>query len=58
MVAGAGTWMVENFAPFVNELPGVMAALFGLSPALHLVFLLPVYVLHRIVVFITQVDAI
>lgn len=54
--AGAGTWMLENIAPFLNSFLGSVATLFGLSTALHIVLLLPTMLFHRILSKITGVD--
>ncbi len=54
--AGAGTWMLANLAPFLDDFLSVLAALFGFSAALHLVLLLPTFLLHRIVSKVTGVD--
>jgi len=54
--AGAGTWMLNNLAPFLNNFLNVAAALFGLSLILHVVLLLPTMLTHRIVSQITGLD--
>ena len=54
--AGAGTWMLENIAPLLNNFLSSVATLFGLSVALHVIFLLPTMLLHRVVSKITGVD--
>ena len=54
--AGAGTWMLENIAPLLNDFFSSVATLFGLSVALHIVLLLPTMLLHRIVSKVTGVD--
>ena len=54
--AGAGTWMLVNIAPLLNDFFSSVATLFGLSVALHIVLLLPTMLLHRIVSKITGVD--
>jgi hypothetical protein len=54
--AGAGTWMLENIAPLLNDFFGSVATLFGLSFALHVILLLPTMLLHRIVSRVTGVD--
>jgi hypothetical protein len=54
--AGAGTWMLENIAPLLNDFFGSVATLFGLSVALHILLLLPTMLLHRIVSRVTGVD--
>ena len=54
--AGAGTWMLENIAPLLNDFFGSVATLFGLSVALHVILLLPTILLHRVVSKVTGVD--
>jgi hypothetical protein len=53
---GAGSWMLENIAPLLNDFFGSVATLFGLSVALHVILLLPIMLLHRIVSKLTGVD--
>jgi hypothetical protein len=54
--AGAGTWMLTNLAPLLNDFLTVVAMLFGLSVILHIVLLLPTFIAHRIVSKMTGVD--
>lgn len=54
--AGAGAWMLNNIAPLLNDFLGSVAALFGLSVALHLALLLPTMLLHRFVSRVSGVD--
>lgn len=54
--AGAGSWMLKNLAPLLNDFLIVVAVLFGLSLILHVIFLLPAFVTHRIVSKVTGVD--
>ncbi len=54
--AGAGAWMLENLAPLLDDFLSVLATLFGFSVALHLILLLPTFLLHRFVAKITGVD--
>ncbi len=54
--AGAGEWMMQNVAPFLNDFLGSAATLFGLSVALHVILLLPTMLLHRLVTKLTGVD--
>jgi hypothetical protein len=54
--AGAGTWMVENLTPYLDKFLGVLAALFGFSVALHILLLVPAFLLHRMVAQVTGVD--
>jgi hypothetical protein len=55
-LAGAGTWMLENITPLLNDFFGAVATLFGLSAALHIILLLPALILHRIVTRVTGMD--
>ena len=54
--AGAGTWMLTNLAPLLNDFLTVVALLFGLSLILHIALLLPTFIAHRIVSKVTGVD--
>jgi hypothetical protein len=42
LLAGAGPWMLEHLAPGFNRFLRLLATIFGISLALHLVLLLPV----------------
>lgn len=54
--AGAGGWMLENIAPYLNDFLGSVATLFGLSVCLHFVLLLPTLLCHRLLTKITGMD--
>jgi hypothetical protein len=54
--SGAGTWMLENLAPLLDNFLNSVALLFGLSNAVHLILLFPFFALHRLLVYIMQVD--
>jgi hypothetical protein len=54
--AGAGTWMLDNLAPALNDFLGSVATLFGLSVILHVVLLIPIMLFHRIVSKVTGMD--
>ena len=56
ILAGAGTWMLENIAPRLNDFFGSVATLFGLSAVLHAALLVPTFLLHRILAKVTGVD--
>jgi hypothetical protein len=56
ILSGAGTWMLENITPLLNDFFGAVATLFGLSVVLHIVLLLPTLLLHRIVARVTRMD--
>jgi hypothetical protein len=54
--AGAGTWMLENITPALNNFLYSVALLFGMSNAVHVVLLIPFFLLHRLLVYIMKVD--
>jgi hypothetical protein len=54
--SGAGTWMLENLAPLLDNFLNSVALLFGFSNALHLILLFPFFLVHRLLVYIMQVD--
>ena len=56
LFAGAGTWMLENLAPVINDFLSVVATLFGLSLILQITLLLPALLAHRLISKITGVD--
>jgi hypothetical protein len=56
LVAGAGPWMMENLAPSVNSLLRVLAVIFSLSGVLHVLLILPFFLLHRIMSRLARVD--
>lgn len=57
LYAGAGSWMLENIAPWLNDFLGAAATLFGLSNAVHTVFLIPIFLIHRSLVILMKVEA-
>ncbi|MCL4268235.1 MAG: hypothetical protein KJZ72_01765 [Anaerolineales bacterium] len=56
IVAGAGSWMLENLAPLLDAFLYAVALLFGLSNVMHLVLLFPSYVFHRLLAYTMKVD--
>ncbi len=54
--AGAGTWMLENITPLLNNFLYSVALLFGMSNAVHVVLLIPFFLFHRLLVYIMKVD--
>jgi hypothetical protein len=53
VLAGAGPWMLENLAPLVNRALRVIATIFGISLALHLVLLLPFRLIRELIMQVT-----
>jgi len=56
ILSGAGSWMLTNLAPPVNSFLKGLAAVFGLSGAVHLVSVLPFVLIHRLLAKLTGVD--
>ena len=56
VLAGAGDWMVEHFAPAINGFLNSLALIFGLSALIHIFLLVPFYLLHKIMTKVTRVD--
>ena len=54
--SGAGTWMLANLAPLLDNFLFSVALLFGFSNAVHIVLLFAFFVFHRLLVYIMQVD--
>jgi hypothetical protein len=48
LFAGAGSWMMLNLAPPLNDFLRSVATLFGLSAAVHGILIPPVMLLHRL----------
>ncbi len=56
ILAGAGSWMVENLAtPFNSFLRG-LALIFGLSGIIHLVFIIPLFLVQRLLSRLTGLE--
>ena len=53
--AGAGPWMLERVAPVVNGFLNAAATFFGLSNAVHVVFIIPLLILHRALICVMKV---
>jgi membrane protein YdbS with pleckstrin-like domain len=56
LLAGAGPWMLEHLAGPVNDFLKGLAAVFGLSAAVHVVSTLPFALIHRLLSRLTGVD--
>ncbi len=53
LVAGAGPWMLENLAPWLNRALRAIATVFGVSLALQIAILLPLRVLREMILTLT-----
>jgi hypothetical protein len=56
ILAGAGAWMLENLATPFNQFLRALAMIFGLSGVLHILLILPFWLLHLILARFTGVD--
>jgi hypothetical protein len=56
VISGAGTWMLENLAPIFDPLLRSIALLFALSNIVHIILLIPFYLLRRVITYILQVE--
>ena len=55
ILAGAGSWMLENLAPIFDPLLRSVALLFALSNVVHIVLLIPFFGLRQLLVHMMQV---
>jgi hypothetical protein len=56
VLAGAGPWLLEKFAPPFNYFLRALALIFGLSGVIHIILILPFLLFHRILTRLTRVD--
>ena len=56
ILAGAGAWMLANLAPPFNQFLQALAMIFGLSGVLHILLILPFWLLHRILTRLTGMN--
>jgi hypothetical protein len=56
LLAGVGPWLATNLAPALNQGLRVLAAALGISLALHLLLLLPAYLLRKLLVRVTGLN--
>ena len=56
LLAGAGPWMLMNLAPPLNAFFKSVSLIFGLSVVLHMVLIVPIFLVHRILTKITGLD--
>jgi hypothetical protein len=56
LLIGAGPWMLDNVAPLVSRFLSLVAVIFGLSSAVHVVLVLPTALIHRLLARATGLD--
>jgi hypothetical protein len=55
-LAGAGPWMFVNLAPPLNSFFKSISLIFGLSVVLHILLIIPIFLVHRLMARITGLD--
>jgi hypothetical protein len=55
---GAGPWMSQNLLPVLNDALQGVAVVFGISAAVHLVVLLPTWILRRVLTRVTGLQVV
>lgn len=58
LLAGAGPWLLANFAPPLNQAFYALAAVVGISAGIHLVLWLPVWSLRRLISRLTGLQVV
>lgn len=56
LLAGAGPWMLDNLAPFLNEFLRSTALILLVSILTHGLLVLPLLLIHRLLTHLTGLD--
>lgn len=56
LIAGAGPWLMNYLAPPLNQALRAVAVVFAISIAVHIVFLIPIWLLHRFLANLMRMD--
>jgi hypothetical protein len=56
IAAGAGSWMLENLAPPLNAFFKSVSLIIGLSVVLHILLIIPIFLVHKTLTKITGLD--
>ena len=56
IIAGAGSWMLEHLAPYIDSLFRSVSLLFALSNIVHIVLWMPLYAFRSLLTFLMDVD--
>ena len=54
--SGAGQWLLDHLAPMLDNFLGSASLLLGISNFLHLILFAPLFLFHKLLVYIMQVD--
>lgn len=58
LLVGAGPWLIVHAAPVFNQALRAMSAVFGISVAVHLALLPPVYLIRKLLVRLTGLEVV
>jgi len=58
LLIGAGPWMLNNVAPLISNFLNAVAVIFGLSSAVHIMLVLPTFLIHKLLARVTGVDVV
>jgi hypothetical protein len=56
LLVGAGPWMMVHLAPVMDRVLRSVAVVFAISVLVHLVFLLPLWLMHRLLANLLRMD--
>ena len=56
ILAGAGTWMLDNLAPILDPLLRSVALLFALSNIVHIILFIPLYIVRTSITYFLRVE--
>ena len=56
LIAGAGTWMLQNLAPILDPLFRSIALLFAFSNIVHIVLLVPFWGVRKMIAYLMEVE--
>jgi hypothetical protein len=58
LIAGVGPWLVLRFAPTLNQILHALTLVFGISACLHLILLIPMWIMRAILTRVTNTKVI
>ena len=58
LFAGAGPWLSANLAPYLESLLAALAVVFGISLALHVLFVIPFYIMRRLLSWVLRLEVV
>jgi hypothetical protein len=56
LLAGAGPWMAENLAPYLERFLQSLAVVFAISLGLHVLLIVPLYALRRLLMAVLRLE--